>query len=84
MGVGVLGGEDGKIRHLDILDETEGLGYRRGRMPEGRYDGLHPVKEEEMHGLLAKDADSDDDEDQQQANWTSARRRKRAIRRMSI
>lgn len=26
------------VRDLDILEESEGLGYIRGRMPEGRYD----------------------------------------------
>ncbi len=34
-------GDDGQIRHVDVLDESEGLGYRRGRMPMGRYDGLY-------------------------------------------
>ncbi|KIW95070.1 uncharacterized protein Z519_03652 [Cladophialophora bantiana CBS 173.52] len=40
------------IRHLDIVEETEGLGYRKGRMPEGRYDGVHPVREDEMEPML--------------------------------
>jgi hypothetical protein len=26
------------VRDLDIIEESEGLGYIRGRMPEGRYD----------------------------------------------
>ncbi|KAJ9606857.1 hypothetical protein H2200_008867 [Cladophialophora chaetospira] len=83
MGVGVIGGEDGKVRHLDILDEAEGLGYRKGRMPEGRYDGLYPVEEEEKQALLADDAESDSNDDRQ-ASWTGPPRRKRATRRMSI
>ena len=35
-------GDDGNVRHIDILNESEGLGYRRGRMPMGRYDGVFP------------------------------------------
>ncbi|KAK4944190.1 hypothetical protein LTR10_016303 [Elasticomyces elasticus] len=37
-------GDDGQVRHLDLLEETEGLGYTRGRMPIGKYDGKvkHP------------------------------------------
>ncbi|OQU98476.1 hypothetical protein CLAIMM_04261 [Cladophialophora immunda] len=54
-GLGVTGtgtGDDGRVRHLDIIEETEGLGYRRGRMPEGRYDGVYPFREDETEPLL--------------------------------
>lgn len=40
-------GDDEVIRHLDVLEESEGLGCRGGRMPEGKYEGLHTVKEED-------------------------------------
>jgi hypothetical protein len=83
-GVGVVGGEDGKIRHLDILEESEGLGYTKGRMPEGRYDGLHPVQEEEKEALLANTTESDSDDDLRPAAWRVRRRGKRRTRRMSI
>jgi hypothetical protein len=33
--------EDDSVRHLDILEEQEGLGLQ-GTMPSGRYDGLWP------------------------------------------
>ncbi|KIX94496.1 uncharacterized protein Z520_09882 [Fonsecaea multimorphosa CBS 102226] len=51
-GAAGVGADDGSIRHLDIIEETEGLGYRRGRMPEGRYDGVHLAEEEETEPLL--------------------------------
>jgi len=55
VGMGVRGPEAMDytlINHLDILEESEGLGPPRGSMPEGRYDGLprppkhHDVAEE--------------------------------------
>lgn len=52
LGTGFVGGEDGSVRHLDILEESEGLGLRRGRMPGGWYDGLYTLAEE-RDGLLA-------------------------------
>ena len=85
MGIGVVEDQDGKVRHLDILDENEGLGYRRGRMPEGRYDGLHPVTEEEMRQLWenTEEPGSELAEEQEQMIWTGMRR-SRAARRRSI
>ncbi|KIW67638.1 hypothetical protein PV04_06875 [Phialophora macrospora] len=83
-GVGVVGGEDGRVRHLDILEETEGLGYKRGRMPEGRYDGLYPANEEETEALLANTTESDSDDDDRPAAWSVRRRGQRRTRRMSI
>ncbi|OAP60881.1 hypothetical protein AYL99_05883 [Fonsecaea erecta] len=58
---GATGGanDDDRIRHLDIIEETEGLGYRRGRMPEGRYDGVHPLVQEEMEPLLSSSMDDE-------------------------
>lgn len=38
--VAAAGGDDGQVRHLDILDEAEGLCRVKGRMPIGRYDGM--------------------------------------------
>lgn len=38
-------GDTGEVRHIDILEETEGFGYRRGRMPVGMYDGIHPSRQ---------------------------------------
>jgi hypothetical protein len=34
--------DDGRVRHVDVIEEEEGLGRRKGRMPQGRYDGLYP------------------------------------------
>lgn len=53
-------GDDGTVRHLDIIEETEGLGYRRGGMPEGRYDGLYPPASEEEVGFLLSSKDRDE------------------------
>ncbi|KAK6376195.1 hypothetical protein LTS17_007446 [Exophiala oligosperma] len=47
--------DEGQIRHVDVIDENEGLGYRRGRMPRGRYDGL-------SSSFPEKDDDDDDEE----------------------
>jgi len=57
-------GDNGNVRHLDILEESEGFGYRRGRMPVGRYDGVFRTRdqrdsieggeEEETVGLLSE------------------------------
>lgn len=57
-------GDNGNIRHIDILEESEGFGYRRGRMPVGMYDGVFPPRdqrdsveggeEEETVGLLSE------------------------------
>lgn len=38
-------GDNGDIRHIDILEEVEGFGYRRGRMPVGMYDGVLPPQQ---------------------------------------
>ncbi|KIX04649.1 uncharacterized protein Z518_05519 [Rhinocladiella mackenziei CBS 650.93] len=78
-------GDDGRIRHLDILEEAEGLGYRRGRMPVGRYDGLCPeaAKEEEKIGLLSAEDFSEED-DRADRSRAANRSRKRKERRMSI
>ncbi|OCT52069.1 hypothetical protein CLCR_08361 [Cladophialophora carrionii] len=87
VGVGAMGGEDGKIRHLDILEESEGLGHRHGRMPEGRYDGVYPVKDEETEALLANTTESEselDDDHRAPPAWNVLRRNKRRTRRMSI
>jgi hypothetical protein len=81
MGIGTIGGEDGKIRHLDILDETEGLGYRRGRMPEGKYDGMFPFCEEETERLLGAEHDVDHDKS---LRGPIRKRTKTTARRMSI
>ncbi|KIW18769.1 hypothetical protein PV08_03058 [Exophiala spinifera] len=37
--------DDGEILHIDVVDESEGLGYRRGPMPPGRYNGLSSPEE---------------------------------------
>ncbi len=66
------------------VEEGEGLGYRRGRMPEGRYDGLYPVREEETEALLANTTESDSDDDHRPAAWSGRRRGKRRTRSMSI
>lgn len=70
-GVGIMSGnsiDDGKIRHLDILDQSEGLGYKRGRMPEGRYDGMYPVREEEMERLLEPEKEVYEEEESDSAD----------------
>jgi hypothetical protein len=33
-------GDNGQVRHLDVLDVAEGLCRVKGRMPAGRYDGM--------------------------------------------
>jgi len=47
---------DDVVRHVDILEENEGLGIQ-GMMPPGRYDGLDSDAEEEGRKLLEKDDD---------------------------
>jgi hypothetical protein len=58
-GVRDPGGGADTVRHLDVVDEDEGLGYRRGEMPEGRYDGVYTARssqDDEEMGLLVVDA----------------------------
>ena len=91
LGVGVIGGDDDVVRHLDVIEETEGLGYRRGSMPPGRYDGLYPAKREEMEGVLSAErgsdvrrTDEDDDGGGRETESPRARQRIPQQRRMSI
>lgn len=51
-------GDDGQIRHIDVIDGTEGLGYRKGAMPRGRYDGSSSP--EERAPLLQQDLEIDE------------------------
>ncbi|EXJ59035.1 hypothetical protein A1O7_06466 [Cladophialophora yegresii CBS 114405] len=87
VGVGIVGTEDDKIKHLDILEESEGLGYRHGRMPEGRYDGMYPAQDEQTAALLANTTESEPDSDdgpRAPPPWSDLRESKRRTRRMSI
>lgn len=77
-------GDDGTIRHVDIIDEAEGLGYRRGGMPEGRYDGLHPAPcGDEQARLLVREQEpsAEVDRPQGQDRWSHPDRKGR---RMSV
>ncbi|OAG43846.1 hypothetical protein AYO21_02073 [Fonsecaea monophora] len=82
--------DDDRIRHLDIIEETEGLGFRRRRMPEGRYDGVHPLRgEDEKEPLLSTgrgdEADrSDRSGNEAHAGNVSRSRSQWTKRRMSI
>ncbi|KAG9768385.1 hypothetical protein KCU88_g7227, partial [Aureobasidium melanogenum] len=77
-------GDDGTTRHVDIIDEAEGLGYRRGGMPEGRYDGLHPAPfGDEQARLLVREQEpsAEVDRPQGQDRWSHPDRKGR---RMSV
>jgi hypothetical protein len=68
--------DDGRIRHIDVLDESEGLGYRRGRMPQGMYDGLYSA--------AAAAAEKEGDEEEKVSLLSTSEVRQRMARRMSL
>ncbi|KEF56216.1 uncharacterized protein A1O9_07797 [Exophiala aquamarina CBS 119918] len=84
-------GDNGNIRHLDILEESEGLGYRRGRMPVGMYDGIFPsrnhrgsieaAEEEETVGLLSEQGGASTMEAHEQGGmwWKTRPKRQRRL-----
>ncbi|KAK5360458.1 hypothetical protein LTR11_010286 [Exophiala xenobiotica] len=67
--------DDGRIRHIDVMDESEGLGYRRGRMPQGMYDGLYRE---------AAAAEKEGDEEEKVPLLSTSEVRQRTARRMSL
>jgi hypothetical protein len=78
-------GDNGNIRHIDILEETEGFGYRRGRMPVGMYDGVFEsqdrANEGETVGLLSEQgrASAMEAHDQDGMWWKSRAKRQRRL-----
>ncbi|KAK5053976.1 hypothetical protein LTR84_001938 [Exophiala bonariae] len=52
-------GDTGDVRHLDILEEAEGFGYRRGRMPVGMYDGMYPSRRDRSFEVQEDDGGTD-------------------------
>lgn len=78
-------GDNGNIRHIDILEESEGFGYRRGRMPVGMYDGVYESKdrdsEQETIPLLSEQGKTSTTEahDQDGMLWRARANRHRRL-----
>ncbi|KAI1616670.1 hypothetical protein EDD36DRAFT_415556 [Exophiala viscosa] len=73
-------GDDGQVKHLDLLEETEGLGRTKGRMPIGRYDGKvkYPsAAMDETDTLLEVGDEERDTAGSDEVHWTSQRRERR-------